>query len=294
MIYQAYGKWILLGEHAVLRGCPALVFPLPSFFLKLTVEPSTSGIEIHVQSSLDQALSLVVDALLTRALQALGVSSLQMKNGRFKLSGHFPPGQGLGFSAALCAVVAQWACQSVKQPKYSVVQLSHQLEHTFHGDSSGVDVVGVLAEAPQYFESTASYHPIQMGWKPCWYLKLSDRQTRTADCVGQVRAQYQHNTTQAQMVDQRMQEAVFQAHQALQGSGTQADYLNLSEAMRSGQACFEDWGLVPPEISQQILVLYEAGAHAVKLTGAGGQGCLLSLWESSPPSCLDLVSVGAV
>ena len=75
MIYQAYGKWILLGEHAVLRGCPALVFPLPSFFLKLTVEPSTSGIEIHVQSSLDQALSLVVDALLTRALQALGASA---------------------------------------------------------------------------------------------------------------------------------------------------------------------------------------------------------------------------
>ena len=63
MIYQAHGKWILLGEHAVLRGCPALVFPLPSFFLKLTVEPRASGSEIYIQPSLDQALSLVVDAL---------------------------------------------------------------------------------------------------------------------------------------------------------------------------------------------------------------------------------------
>lgn len=291
MIYQAHGKWILLGEHAVLRGCPALVFPLPSFFLKLTVEPRTSGSEIYIQPSLDQALSLVVDSLLTRALQALGVSNLEMKNGHFKLSGHFPPGQGLGFSAALCSVIAQWACQAIKAPQYSVVQLSHQLEHTFHGDSSGVDVVGVLSKTPQYFESTTAYHSIPMGWQPCWHLKLSDRQTRTADCVSQVRHQYQHNATQAQMIDQRMRESVFKAYQSLQGSGTQADYLNLSEAMRSGQACFEAWGLVPPEVSHNISVLYESGAHAVKLTGAGGQGCLLSLWESSPPSCLDLLPV---
>ena len=44
--------------------------------------------------------------------------------------------------------------------------------------------------------------------------------------------------------------------------------------------CFESWGLITPDMSSIIQNLYQRGALAVKPTGSGGGGYLLSLWET--------------
>ncbi len=44
---ETYGKWILAGEHSVLRGYPALVFPLKDRGLHLQYEESDQPIKVH-------------------------------------------------------------------------------------------------------------------------------------------------------------------------------------------------------------------------------------------------------
>ena len=44
---RTYGKWILAGEHAVLRGCPALAFPLTSRSLHLEYHPENANLEVE-------------------------------------------------------------------------------------------------------------------------------------------------------------------------------------------------------------------------------------------------------
>jgi len=59
-VYRAYGKWILTGEHAVLRGCPALVFPLQQQFMEFTYIKSSEDIKIEIKGLNKKTLSLLL------------------------------------------------------------------------------------------------------------------------------------------------------------------------------------------------------------------------------------------
>ena len=45
-----HGKWILAGEHAVIRGHGALVFPLPDKTLTLSYTPADTATELLIST----------------------------------------------------------------------------------------------------------------------------------------------------------------------------------------------------------------------------------------------------
>jgi mevalonate kinase len=53
---------------------------------------------------------------------------------------------------------------------------------------------------------------------------------------------------------------------------------SLAEALTEAASCFSEWGLVPASVAAQMRELEKAGALAVKPTGSGDGGFLLSLW----------------
>ena len=69
----------------------------------------------------------------------------------------------------------------------------------------------------------------------------------------------------------------------LSGEGSLVDWI---VAIKKSHNCFEQWGLVNEDVKRHQEILIEAGALAVKLTGSGGGGYVLSLWESVPSAKL--------
>ena len=106
MISQVYGKWILAGEHAVLRGSSALVFPVQSCWLKVSVESTHDPLKISCTGEQKEQMEMVFLGLLDKALSDLGRSRFDFK-GIVHIENTIPLVGGMGASAALCVSLSR-------------------------------------------------------------------------------------------------------------------------------------------------------------------------------------------
>ena len=69
--------------------------------------------------------------------------------------------------------------------------------------------------------------------------------------------------------------------------------LLLKEAFALAENCFLKWGLIGTEMKKHIAFLKKQGALAVKPTGSGSHGYVLSLWLTPPPDHLSALLIPA-
>ena len=141
---RAFGKLILLGEHTVVYGVPALV----------------AGIELGVSCSLTlggerRSLTLLgrdcEGGELAQAFEALLDEGGAPARLHAAVAGDLPPGMGLGFSAAAGVAIAR-AVEAIHRPSPTggkpddarVQARATAWERVFHGNPSGVDVAAAM------------------------------------------------------------------------------------------------------------------------------------------------------
>lgn len=272
-----HGKWILAGEHAVIRGKGALVFPIPEKTLTLHYKESESPLEIIALESRDNLIVKLAWAVLERAMQLLGKSLTDLQ-GHFYLINKIPVGAGMGSSAACCTALSRWLSHYNMLSNASIYSFAKELEHLFHGKSSGLDVVGVSADTGILFQK-GQIRPLQQRWKPHWYISFSGQLSNTSSCITQVQELWDRDPTTAASIDQMMEESLMQAFSALE-STCPTTLPKLACAIRQAGGCFKQWGLVSEPLQKHMNDLLTAGALAVKPTGSGWGGHVISLWEN--------------
>ena len=282
---QVFGKWILAGEHAVLRGCPALVFPLFGRSLRLTYVQDEQPLRAEFLGEHSSEMQLLFWGVIERAFNLIGVSRADFR-GRFELANSMPIGAGLGASATLCVALGRWLVWRGLVTEAQLYEFSRTLENLFHGESSGVDIAVAISGCGLNFERGGRQDPLHPRWQPMWYLSYSGKRGVTSECVARVKALWQSNPTLAAMVDADMREAVEEARLALAGAGDERSFHALADALRKARSCFDRWGLASGEMGVHLGDLMRQGAVAAKPTGSGDGGYVLSLWKTPPPETL--------
>ena len=289
---QTYAKCILAGEHTVIRGGAALVVPVNSCSMKLSFHPSQGGCGAEFTGQHKDDIHLLFWSVLEHGLE-LTSRQLSEIQGKFNLDNSVPVGTGLGASAALCVALTQWFIQNDIVPKNDLFSFAKRLEDLFHHKSSGLDIASVMSKGPITFQNGV-FEPVEFRWKPHWKLSYSQQVGMTSHCVKKVNEFISRDPALGEYIDNTMKDAVALATEALQ-QNADIGLMNLAKAINQSRTCFEQWGLAGGRIQTHMNELLSHGALAVKPTGSGDGGYVLSLWNEAAhlPNFVEFIDLNA-
>lgn len=263
----------------MLRGGEALVFPLQSRYLQLNYFKNTQDFDINLSDDKTSELELIIWSVFERALKKLQLKRSNLK-GLLELDSKILFGAGMGASATLCVALTHFFSYLGFLKEDEKYEFARELENLFHGESSGVDIAVTLRNQPLLFSRLQGYVTLQSAQKPLLFLSHTGARGVTKDCVDLVKKLFVNNRDEAERIDEKMKHSVRLFQELL--TKASVDHVGWIQALEESYSCFLDWGLVNEPVKRHELALRQAGAAAVKLTGSGSGGFMLSYWKAPP------------
>jgi mevalonate kinase len=280
---KTHAKCILLGEHAVLRGFPAIVFPFANkHFSLFYVDNHQHPFKFTLKQTRDENLKIDFNELIQYFFKSLKLNVINNNiSGELYLANNIPNGYGLGSSASISVALARFAIWMRWLSANEQFQFACTLENKFHGKSSGVDIAGVISDIGIIYHTGGDIEKLSMNWKPKLYLSSSGTHCSTAKCIEQVHEIWRSDKKTAQAIDSEVGDCVELAIQSFVLDESEG-ILCLQEAISRANRCFDSWKLITPALNNHINLLLKHGAIAAKPTGSGCGGYVLSLWQETP------------
>jgi mevalonate kinase len=285
---RASGKIILLGEHAVVYGCPAIAagIALGATATANRAEASTISLDIEIDSTARRALDHAFAALL---------GELHCCQVAVKVKSEIPPGLGLGASAALGVAVARAVLTlnaSVSQNTRAGVTLDLRQrvnaaavawETVFHGRSSGLDVAAAALGGCLMFTKQRGPQPLRVHVDIPVAVAIAGPAMSTKTMVDAVAALRRREPDLVARSIEGIRSLVESAQLALEAG----DLPSLGRLLDLNQALLAGLFLSTESIERACAIARTAGALGAKLTGKGGGGCVIALTEPDPQPVLD-------
>jgi mevalonate kinase len=300
MTASAPGKVILVGEHAVVYGRPAIAVPVWERVARATIQPGAAGSgcwisvrdlnrRFHLAHAPDQdAMALVARATLAQ------LDLPPNPDWQIELTSEIPIASGLGSGAALnAALVRALYAQAGQTPDPAQVSsLVYLGEQIYHGTPSGIDNTVVAYGQPVWYVKGTP--PTVFTPAKAFTLAIADSgvASPTRETVGAVRRRHDAEPERYERYFDAIGELVWEARQAIETGRSEA----LGPIFNRNHALLQAIGVSTPQLDQLVAAAKDAGALGAKLSGGGGGGNIIALIEkdNAPVVALALQRAGAI
>jgi mevalonate kinase len=277
MAARASGKVLLLGEHVVVYGAPALAAGIDRG-ARAEAErlPAGEPSRLRVGAELVAASS---DDDRARAFAALLADGDPLPPLAVSAESDLPPGAGLGSSAAIGVAIARAALAAAGRPAEDadVIARATAWERIFHGNPSGVDVTAAAVAGCFRFTKAEGVRPLAPARDLILCIGLTGVATSTRDMVeglARLRAR------KPELVDRSIAGVTALVENAALAI-VDGDLPAVGKLMDLNQMILAGLMLSTEAIEALCAAARGAGALGAKLTGKGGGGSVLALAETT-------------
>ncbi|MFI1919802.1 mevalonate kinase [Nocardia sp. NPDC020380] len=285
---SAHAKVILLGEHLVLYGNPAISMPVPALTVTATARARRGRIRVDFTgagpiSAVDHLSVSRLDAWTIPRLAAsfacehLGTPAEDLA---IEVHSEIRPGRGLGSSAALAGAIIDSVADLHEAPltmdeRYELIQ---HCEAFAHGRASGIDARTVTHSSGLLWFQDGAVHPLEVPSAADAVLTVVD----TGVFAGTHRAVSLVAERIAALgadADTLLKRVATMTEAAVEDLAT-AQFRALGAKMAESQHILADLGVSCPAIDQVVATAAAAGAWGAKLSGGGMGGCVIALGDA--------------
>jgi len=286
---SACGKVILLGEHAVVYGVPAIVLGIDRGATAHASEPSPSAGQATAarsQLTLGETERVTDDGAsdVARAFAAVLRACAVTRPVRVEVATELPAGAGLGCSAALGVAIVRaldaWEGRSPASPG-DAAERAMAWEKVFHGNPSGIDAAAAARggcllyqrmSGGLHLNEIALTQPLTLA---IGHSGVSSSTREMVDLVARLKAR---NEEAVKRSFEAIESLVQNARLALEAG----DHVGLGKLMDLNQVLLSGLMVSTEEIETMCRLARDAGALGAKLTGSGGGGCVVALVREDP------------
>lgn len=275
----AHGKILLLGEHAVVYGRPALAAGLDRGMTASVVDGGGARLQIpawgvDVSPADSSAVARAFAALLGALPGGLGGPTVRVEPG-------IPGGAGLGSSAALAVATARAlaAHAAFDLDDHALFDAAMAAERVFHGNPSGLDHAAAMhGGLLRYVRGTPpSLTPVVANMP----LSLVVAQVAPGADTGAMVGGVAERRARLPVAIEATLDAIAALVDRAQHAVEVGDVVSLGEAMTVNHGLLAALGVSTPALDAACHAARAAGALGAKLTGAGGGGCVVALVDDA-------------